>query len=101
MRVMFNEDWIHFFWTRYENNIDVTERRRIDTVIKSRFQLLPLPSRKQIMMPGLILQHGQKKGLLILFAQSKDGKPLRQIYRSNFGNQSSETFRLLLDSRFW
>ena len=24
MRVMFNEDWIHFFWTRYENNIDVT-----------------------------------------------------------------------------
>ncbi len=26
MRVMFNEDWIHFFWTRYENNIDVTEK---------------------------------------------------------------------------
>lgn len=25
MRVMFNEDWIHFFWTRYENHIDVTE----------------------------------------------------------------------------
>ena len=22
---MFNEDWIHFLWTRFENNIDVTE----------------------------------------------------------------------------
>jgi len=25
MKIMFNEDWIHFLWTRYENNIDVTE----------------------------------------------------------------------------
>ena len=25
MKIMFNEDWIHFLWTRFENNIDVTE----------------------------------------------------------------------------
>lgn len=25
MKIMFNEDWIHFLWTRYENNIDITE----------------------------------------------------------------------------
>lgn len=25
MRVVFNEDWIHFLWTRYENNKDITE----------------------------------------------------------------------------
>lgn len=32
MRVMFNEDWIHFFWTRYENNIDVTEKTLKDFI---------------------------------------------------------------------
>ncbi len=25
MKVMFNEDWGHFLWTRYDNNINVTE----------------------------------------------------------------------------
>jgi len=25
MKLMFNEDWIHFIWTRYENNINITE----------------------------------------------------------------------------
>ena len=32
MRVMFNEDWIHFFWTRYENNMDVTEKTLRDFI---------------------------------------------------------------------
>ena len=32
MRVMFNEDWVHFFWTRYENNIDVTEKTLRDFI---------------------------------------------------------------------
>lgn len=26
MKLMFNEDWIHFIWTRYENNVDITEQ---------------------------------------------------------------------------
>lgn len=25
MQVMFNEDWMHFLWTRYENQIEITE----------------------------------------------------------------------------
>ena len=25
MRVVLNEDWIHFLWTRYEKNTEVTE----------------------------------------------------------------------------
>ena len=62
MRVVFNEDWIHFLWTRYENNIDVTN---LTTSEFTRRRLVNLVSR-EIPIIGYIYSIGLMLYIVLL-----------------------------------